>query len=170
MPSQNNKDKIKQLETKLENLRKRIDSIDEKLLSFLNQRAKIVKDIGELKKQLGYNVFQPNREEEIFRSLEQKTGILKKKSLKAIWKEIMAASKELQGQVVEVAYLGPKGTFTHQAALNYFPKANTEFVACNNIAGIFEKIEKNILDFGAIPIENNLRGTVRETLDLLIEK
>ncbi|MFO8019225.1 MAG: prephenate dehydratase domain-containing protein, partial [Promethearchaeia archaeon] len=169
MPSQDKSEK-KKLERELDELRRKIDSIDEKLLSFLNQRAEIVKGIGQIKQELGYNVFQPNREEKIINMLEEKSETLSHKSLKAIWKEIMAASKELQGHVIEVGYLGPKGTFTHQAALNYFPKANTEFVPCTNIAGIFSKIEKDILDFGAIPIENNMQGTVRETMDLLIEK
>ena len=162
--------KKKDLDRKLEKLRVKIDSVDEKLISFLNQRAEIVKEIGEIKKELGYNVFQPNREKDIYQKLEQEPSPLKFKSLKAIWKEIMAASKELQGQILEVGYLGPKGTFTHQAALKYFPKANTEFIACNNIDEIFRDIEKDILNFGAIPIENNFQGTVRETLDLLIEK
>ncbi len=82
----------------------------------------------------------------------------------------MGACKIIEGSIVKVGYLGPKGTFTHQAALEFFPKAGTNFIECKNNSKIFESIEKDITEFGVIPIENSLQGTVRDTLDLLIEK
>jgi chorismate mutase/prephenate dehydratase len=88
----------------------------------------------------------------------------------AIWKEIISASKAVQGTISKVGYLGPMGTFTHQASLEFFAKAGTEFVPYSSTSDIFDSIEKGDLDFGVVPFENSLHGTVRETLDLLIER
>jgi len=154
----------------LEELRKKVNIIDDKILELLNGRGECVQKIGNLKKLLGKNVFQPSRELEIIERITTKSTILEPSSIEAIWKEIFSASKLIQGFINRVGFLGPAGTFTHQAALKYFPKAGTEFKTFNTILNIFENIEKDVIEYGVIPIENNLQGTVRETLDLLIER
>ena len=154
----------------LDNYRKKIDDIDNKIIDLLNKRGEIVKLIGEIKKKKEIEIYQPNREEQIIERIKQKSTVLKPESIEAIWKEIMGACKVIQGSVFKVGFLGPQGTFTNQAALELFPRAGTEFIDSKNILEIFENIEKDILDFGVIPIENSLQGTVRDTLDLLIEK
>jgi len=158
------------LEKDLRRLRDEIDRIDDSIVDLLNKRGKIIIEIGNIKQELNLKVLQPQREREIIERLKNKATIFKKGSIDAIWKEIISASKLIQGAINKVGYLGPKGTFTHQAALEYFPKAGSEFKTFNSISKIFENIEKDIIDFGVIPIENSLQGTVRETLDLLIEK
>ena len=154
----------------LEKFRKKIDEIDTELLDLLNKRGEFVKEIGEYKKKNKMEIYQPNREKEVIERLQKSTTILNPNSIKSIWKEIMGACKVIEGSIVKVGYLGPKGTFTHQAALEFFPKAGTNFIECKNNSKIFESIEKDITEFGVIPIENSLQGTVRDTLDLLIEK
>lgn len=155
---------------KIDDLRDFINEIDDKIINLLNERGEIVQKVGNLKNVLELNVFQPTREREIIERVKTKSTILKPMSIEAIWREILSASKLIQGFIDKVGYLGPKGTFTHQAALEYFPKAGTEFITFNNTLEIFENISKELIDFGVIPIENSLQGTVRETLDLLIEK
>ena len=139
------------------------------IVDLLNKRANTVIKIGNLKKALNLETFQPKREEEVKERIKSKSSIFKKKSLDAIWTEIMSASKLIQGTVTKVGYLGPMGTFTHQAALEYFAKAGTQFIPCDSMEDIFDKIAKGLLEFGIVPFENSLQGTVRETLDLLIE-
>jgi chorismate mutase/prephenate dehydratase len=158
------------LEEDLKRLREEIDQLDDKLVELLNKRGNIVIQIGELKEKLKLKVFQPEREKEVIERLSKKSTAFQRESIEAIWKEIMGASKQIQGSITRIGYLGPEGTFTHQAALNYFPKAGSEFTAMSSTIEIFESVEKDIIDFGVIPIENSLHGTVRETLDLLIEK
>jgi chorismate mutase/prephenate dehydratase len=158
------------LKKELKDLRERIDIIDDNIINLLNERGEIVIKVGNLKDKLKMNVFQPNREEEIITRLTDKSKIFRKSSIEAIWKEIMGASKLIQGLTSKVGYLGPEGTFTHQAALDYFPKAGSEFIPVSSSLEIFESLEKDLITFGVIPIENSLQGTVRETLDLLIEK
>ncbi|MBA7632988.1 Bifunctional chorismate mutase/prephenate dehydratase [subsurface metagenome] len=164
MNNQNN------LKKELRELREEIDKIDDTIVELLNKRGNIVAAIGDLKDRLDMKVFQPQREKEIIDRLKNKSSIFRDSSIEAIWKEIMSASKLIQGSITKVGYLGPKGTFTHQAALEYFPKAGSEFITASSSLEIFENVEKGLIDFGVIPIENSLQGTVRETLDLLIEK
>ncbi len=154
----------------IEIFRKEIDEIDNQIIKLLNTRGEIAKKIGNLKEELSIEIHQPKREKEIIERIKKKSTMLKPMSIEAIWKEIINASKLIQGFMIKVGHLGPKGTFTHQAALEYFPKANTEFLKFNSNSEIFESIEKGLIDYGIIPIENSLQGTVRETLDLLIEK
>ncbi|MFX1274372.1 MAG: prephenate dehydratase [Promethearchaeota archaeon] len=157
-------------EKELKRKREEISYIDDEIINLLNKRAIISSDIGEIKKKLNLEVYQPHREAEVIEYVKNKSLKLKPSHLEAIWKEIIGACKDIQGSIVKIGYLGPKGTFTHQAALDFFPKAGSEFIAFKNILEIFEGIEKDILEFGVVPIENSLQGTVRETLDLLIEK
>ena len=154
----------------LEQFRLDIDKIDDKIINLLNKRAEIVLNISRVKKILNLDTYQPQREREIIQRIVEKSTILKSTSIKTIWSEIIGASKDLQGTVTKVGYLGPEGTFTHQAALDFFPKIGTNFIGSRNILEIFDNIEKDLLEFGVIPIENSLQGTVRETVDLLIEK
>ena len=154
----------------LNEYRKLIDQIDSEIIELLNKRGITVSKIGEIKKLLNLEVFQPERERKILERIKSQSKILKPESVKAIWKEILSASRSIQGVIPKVGYLGPKGTFTHQAALEFFPKAGTEFLPYNTISEIFVNIEKENIEFGVIPIENSLQGTVRETLDLLIDK
>ena len=154
----------------LDKYRDEISKIDNEIVERLNKRGDIAQKIGDIKKHLKLEVYQPHREKEVIDRIKKKSSILKPTNLEAIWKEIIGACKDVQGSIVKVGYLGPIGTFTHKAAIDFFPNAGTEFITCKNILEIFENIEKDILEFGVIPIENSLQGTVRDTLDLLIEK
>jgi chorismate mutase/prephenate dehydratase len=145
-------------------LRKDFDEIDDKILELLNKRGNYAITIGNIKKNLNLEIYQPKREEELIERIKNK------KTIAAIWKEIISASKAVQGTISKVGYLGPIGTFTHQASLEYFAKAGTEFIPNSSTSDIFDSIEKGELDFGVVPFENSLQGTVRETLDLLIER
>ncbi len=154
----------------LEELRKEIDKVDKKIVELLNKRGETVIKIGQIKKKFNIEVEQNAREKEVIDKLKKESKVLKPESIEVIWKEIISACKLLQGYIAKIGYLGPKGSFTHQAAEDFFPKAGTEFISCRNVVEIFDNIEKNILDFGILPIENSLEGTVSENLDLLIQK
>ena len=163
-------DKQKEYEKELEKYRKEIDKIDDSLVDLLNQRGNIALKIGSLKKEHNSDTYQPLREKEILQRIKRKSTIFKSSNMESIWNEIMGASKAIQETIAKVAYLGPMGTFTHQAALELFPKSGTEFIPYNSPSEIYENVEKHNADFGVLPIENTLQGTVRDTLDLLIEK
>ena len=157
-------------EKDIENLRKEIDDIDDQIVDLLNKRGNAVIKIGSIKKTLNINVSQPLREKEVLDRIIKKRTVFKKSSIEAIWKELIGASKAIQDTISMIGYLGPMGTFTHQAALECFPKAGSEFIPLKDLNEIFDNIEKGKIEYGIVPIENTLQGTVRETLDLLIDR
>ena len=157
-------------EKELESIRKEIDEIDDQIVDLLNKRGNAVIKIGSIKKTLNIDVSQPHREKEVFERIKRKRTVFKQSSIEAIWKELISASKAVQDKISRIGYLGPVGTFTHQAALDYFPKAGSKFIPFKDLMEIFENIEKGKIEYGVVPIENTLQGTVRETLDLLIAR
>ena len=101
-------------------LRQQIDALDRDLLDLLNRRAALAQSVGALKKHEGSVVFRPEREAQVIKGLkEHNPGPLKGDSVAPIWREIMSACRSLETPT-RVAYLGPAGTFSEQAALGYF--------------------------------------------------
>ena len=101
-------------------LRKEIDALDSKIVDLLNERAKIVLKIGEIKKQKQAQIYVPNREQEIYSRIKsQNKGPLTDECLVAIYRELMAGSLVLE-KAIKVSYLGPEGTFSYFAAKQKF--------------------------------------------------
>merc|ERR1711939_192292 len=65
-----------------------------------------------------------------------------------------------------VAFLGPLGTYTHQAAEDFFGNSPT-FAACQTITDVFKAVEGAECSYGVVPIENSTAGAVRETTEAL---
>ena len=103
--------------SEIEKYRKQIDMIDEKLLILLNKRGEIAKKIGDLKRKEKIEIYKPSRENQIIERLKTITTIFNPESIELIWKEIMGACKAIQGNMLKVGFLGPKGTFTHQESI-----------------------------------------------------
>ena len=104
----------------LDEIRNKIDAIDQQLLELLSQRADLVHEVGLIKKRDGLQIYAPDREDALLRKLVQMNqGILPEKSIRAIYREIMSAALALE-EDLKIAYLGPEGTWTHQAAIKKF--------------------------------------------------
>ncbi len=152
----------------LSQLRKKINEIDEKIVSLLNQRAKLCLGIGKLKAKKKASVYVPDREKSIYdRILKSSKGPLSKKALAAIYREIMSGSLALE-KAIRIAYLGPPATFTHIAALKKFG-SQVRYQPVNNISDIFTEVERGRCDYGVVPIENSVEGAVNHTLDMFTE-
>ena len=107
----------------LQSLRTRIDAVDAELLALLNRRARLAVEVGEIKRDEGSVVFRPEREAQVIEGLKQRNaGPLKADSIAPIWREIMSACRSLESPM-RVAYLGPAGTFSEEAALQHFGSA-----------------------------------------------
>ncbi len=151
----------------LEELRSRIDSIDDKILELLNQRAAVVKKVGELKKKIETSFYVPNRETEIIKRLQAKSkGPFPKIAIKPVFREIISACLSLE-KPLRVGYLGPPATFTHEAALKYFGQG-AQYTALRSIAEIFDEVYKGRVDMGVVPVENSTEGVVSHTLDMFL--
>lgn len=150
--------------------RQEIERIDSEIVRLIAARQECARVIGENKRNAGTNVFVPEREEELLRKLEKLAAKLKIPSanIRAIFREIISASVALQMHEKPVAYLGPAGTFTHQAARKNFGGSVT-LVPMHTITEIFEAVERGNAGYGVIPIENSNAGAVAGTLDVLAE-
>ncbi len=154
-------------ETELKKYRDDIDGIDRKIIELLNQRCLAVKNIGELKNAANAPVFVPERERAVFERLDAANtqGLLTPAALRAVYREIMAAARELE-RPLRVAFLGPEGTFTHEAACAKFSH-QTAFMPERTIYDVFAAVECNRADYGCVPVENSTEGVVTSTLDRL---
>lgn len=152
----------------LEELRKQINELDRKLVELLNERARVVVEIGKLKSQDDSAIYAPDREKDVFARLaEANKGPLPDKCLAAIWRELMSGSFVLE-RPLRIGYLGPEGSFSHTAALLKFGQS-VEYESLTDITSIFGEVTKGHCDLGVVPIENTTGGGVIETLDALIE-
>ena len=152
----------------LEELRVEIDAVDSRLLELLNARADLVHEVGDIKKENGLEIYAPEREEKLLQSLVKKSqGRLPEKSIRAIYREIMSAALALE-ENLKIAYLGPEGTWTHQAARNKFG-ASVEYVPQASLGDVFEQVSCRNADYGVVPIGNSTEGEVSRTLDYFID-
>jgi len=151
----------------LADLRVQIDALDRELLTLLNRRALVAEQVGEVKKREGTPFFRPDRVAQVIEKIQQaNTGPLTNDHLAAVWREIMSACLALESPV-RVAYLGPAGTFSEQAALQYFG-TSIEHVSCVSIDEVFRATAAGSASFGIVPVENSTEGVVSRSLDLLL--
>jgi chorismate mutase/prephenate dehydratase len=151
----------------LDDLRKQIDEIDDELIQLLSKRMDVVKKVGELKQTDNSAIYRPEREKAIIDRLEanKQGSLLNRSAIEAIFLEIFAVSRNIE-LPERIAYLGPEGSFTHQAAESRYGGLS-EYIALETIPSVFESVATSRARFGVVPIENNQEGTVQETIDLL---
>ncbi len=152
---------------RLKQVREAIDAIDLQLVERLNERARLVAEVGRIKKDTGAPVFQPEREAEVVRRVVKASrGPLSEAALEAIYREIMSASRAIQHPLT-VAYLGPAGTFSELALLRKFG-SSVQSQACASIDEVFRAAECERADYAIVPVENSSEGAVSRSLDLLL--
>jgi chorismate mutase/prephenate dehydratase len=148
--------------------RSRINDLDNQILNLLNQRAEAALKIGDLKRRQDAPSYVPEREATILRRLaDLNPGPMPTDAVVAIWREILSSCRALE-QPLAVAYLGPQGTFTHQAARERFGAA-AELQPRRSIGEVFDEVERGRVAFGIVPVENSTEGAVNVTLDRLAE-
>ena len=151
----------------LAQLRTEIDAVDRELIAVLNKRASLANEVGELKRREGSPVYRPDREAEVINKLQAANpGPLKDRNVATIWREIMSACRALEAPQ-RVAYLGPAGTFSEQAAVKFFG-SSIEHVPCVSFDEVFHAAEAGTAEFGVVPVENRTEGVVTRSLDLLL--
>ena len=150
----------------ISDLRQRIDAIDDALLDLLNQRAEIARRVGEAKKQ-GV-VYRPEREAQVHRRLHgRNNGPLSNGTVSSLFTEIISSCRA-QEELLNIACLGPAGTFSEEAVLKKFG-SQVCIVYCNNIDEVFKSVGSDIAAYGVVPLENSTEGAISRTLDLLFE-
>jgi len=153
------------MDEKLRKLREQIDLIDEQMLQLLNRRAALAKEIGEVK---GGNAYRPEREAQVLQRLkEHNPGPLSEGAVARLFGEVMSACRALE-QPIAVAFLGPRGTYSEEAALQRFG-SSAEGLPCGSIDEVFRVVEAGNAHYGIVPVENSTEGTIGLTLDLLLQ-
>lgn len=151
----------------LPELRIQIDAVDQELLVLLNRRAALANEVGEIKRVEGSAVFRPEREAQVIHGLQNSNaGPLKGESVALIWREVMSACRSLEAPQ-RVAYLGPAGTFSEEAALRFFG-SSIAHIPCGSFDEVFHAATSGAAEYGVIPVENSTEGVVTRSLDLLL--
>ena len=150
----------------LEEVRGKIDAIDEKIHGLINDRARLAQLVGISKTREGRTVdfYRPEREAQVLRmARERNSGPLRDEEILRLFREIMSACLAQQ-EPLKVAFLGPEGTFSQTAVLTHFGHS-VRALPLNSIDEVFHEVEAANADFGVVPIENSTEGTVNHTLD-----
>lgn len=147
-------------------LRDRIDNIDSDIARLISERANCALEVAEVKKSNGEDAlyYRPEREAQVLRrAMERNPGPLTDEELARLFREIMSACLALEDPI-KVAYLGPEGTFTQQAALKHFGNSAVSKPLAA-IDEVFREVEAEAVNYGVVPVENSTEGVVNHTLD-----
>lgn len=150
---------------KLKILREKIDAIDARLVKLLSARARLAQQVGHVKQ--GAAVYRPEREAQVLRRVaELNPGPLPDRAVQQVYIEIMSACRALEDGMT-VAFLGPEGTYSQEAALKHFG-AMVPLAASASIDEVFRRVETGEVGYAVVPVENSTEGAVGRTLDLLL--
>lgn len=167
-PGQSSPAAVSPDEAKLDELRERIDAVDTALLDRINERARLVREVGRLKNFSRTPVYAAGREAAIVERLRRENrGPFPDAGIAPVFREIISSTRSLEAEV-RVAYLGPEGTFAHLAASRQFGDL-VELRGVPSIADVFAAVERGKVDLGIVPVENTTTGVVTETLDAFSE-
>lgn len=157
----------------LQALRLRIDSLDERILQLISERARCAEEVARVKTAAlpaGESVvfYRPEREAAVLkRIMALNPGPLGNEEMARLFREIMSSCLALE-QPLKVAYLGPEGTFTQAAALKHFGHAvHSQPMAA--IDEVFREVVAGAVNYGVVPVENSTEGAVNHTLDSFLE-
>ncbi|MDR2862857.1 MAG: prephenate dehydratase, partial [Puniceicoccales bacterium] len=151
----------------LDDYRSEIDRIDCEIIRLLQQRQAFAVKIGAAKKAIGATFYAPAREEVLLARLENSVEGFPRGSVRAIFREIISLCIGSQMER-PVAYLGPEGTYTQQAAAKSFG-SSVSLKPMRTIPDVFAAVERGETAYGVIPIENSTEGAVVHSLDMLAE-
>ena len=154
----------------LQALRERIDALDRQIQTLISERARCAQRIGALKQAAGAtgNLYRPEREAQVLRRvIEANQGPLSSEEMARLFREIMSACLALE-EPLQIAFLGPEGTFTQAAALKHFGKS-IHSIPLRAIDEVFREVEAGSADYGVVPVENSTEGVVNHTLDMFLQ-
>lgn len=157
----------------LRQLRDQIDAIDSEILRLISERARCAQQVAVVKKahnpeDTTSDYYRPEREAQVLRRImEANPGPLPNEEMARLFREIMSACLALE-HPIRVAYLGPEGTFTQQAALKHFGRSAI-CLPMASIDDVFREVEAGAAEYGVVPVENSSEGVVNHTLDTFFE-
>ncbi len=161
---------MSELPVNLDELRNRIDQIDADILQLISERASCAQRVAQVKTAGDPQAvfYRPEREAQVLRRIMALNGgPLDAEEMARLFREIMSACLALE-QPVKVAYLGPEGTFTQQAALKHFGES-AKSLPMAAIDEVFREVEAGAANYGVVPVENSTEGVINHTLDSFMD-
>ncbi|MGI9276980.1 MAG: prephenate dehydratase [Endozoicomonas sp.] len=155
---------------KLAGLRKKIDKLDREILELISARANCAQKVAQVKQKEDPDAvfYRPEREAQVLRKvMERNGGPLDDEEMARLFREIMSACLALE-EPVKVAFLGPEGTFTQQAALKHFGHS-ARSVPMAAIDEVFREVSAGAVNYGVVPVENSTEGIISHTLDSFMD-
>lgn len=174
----------------IEELRKKIDELDDKIAELYLERQRTVREIGEEKARTHAAVLDPAREKKIIARVTKQADDEQKIYLKRVFETILETSRAYQRRLVApvtplsdnlrrvlmegkkyfpvsstVACQGVEGSYSSIAADKLFEIEDITFF--RNFEGVFQAVEKGLCDYGVLPIENSAVGSVNAVYDLM---
>ena len=152
----------------LDNFRRKIDEVDARIVELVGERIRIAEEIGKSKKEENKLVEDREREYKVLENVKSiaRSENVNQGDIENIYKQIMAASKRIQG--VEVAFQGEAGSYAEEAAFRFFSAA-IQSRPLENLEDVFKIVERGEAQFGVVPIENSLEGSISRVYDLLLD-
>ncbi|MDP9150164.1 MAG: prephenate dehydratase [Myxococcota bacterium] len=150
----------------LDDLRKRIDELDDGILRLLDERAQIVGEVARVKRAANVPTYDPERERQVLDRLAARAGPFPARAIRAVYREVMSACLALE-EPMKVAYLGPEGTFSHAAARAFFGLA-AAYMEATTFEGVFDTVARREAQYGVVPVENSSEGSSNTAIDALI--
>ncbi len=148
----------------IDKITEEIGKIDQQLLNLLNRRALQVMEAGRLKQASGQEIFSSDRQAYIWRNLlPQNRGPLSEQAVKYLFGEIMAACSTILNPL-KVGFLGPLGSFCHQASLHYLG-SSCQFMDLPSVVDVFAEVSRGHCQLGVVPVENSNETDSDATLD-----
>jgi chorismate mutase/prephenate dehydratase len=156
----------------LQQVRSEIDALDAQIQTLINHRAQCAMRVADIKKQAApdtpIDFFRPEREAEVLRNvMARNQGPIENEEMARLFRQIMSSCLALE-QTLTIAYLGPAGTFTQQAALKHFGHA-VQTRPLGTIDEVFREVEAGAVNFAVVPVENSTEGMVNTTLDAFMD-
>lgn len=154
---------------KLKGIREEIDALDIKLQELINARARCAQEVARIKQESGEDTayYRPEREAQVLRAVQERNkGPLSNEEIARLFREIMSACLALE-QTMHIAFLGPEGTFTQEAALKHFGHS-VDTMPLGAIDEVFREVESGTAQYGVVPVENSTEGVVNHTLDMFM--
>ena len=150
-------------------LRDKIDALDVQIMESISQRADFAQQVAQVKKSLGDAAYyRPEREAQVLRHImDANTGPIDNEDMARLFRQIMSACLALE-QPIKVAFLGPEGTFTQEAALKHFGDGASS-VPKAAIDEVFWEVLAGACNYGVVPVENSTEGVISLTLDSFMD-
>jgi chorismate mutase/prephenate dehydratase len=154
----------------LEDLRKQIDEVDSRIVELIGERIRIAKEIGRGKKAEGKLIEDREREHKVLENVRKiardKKIDISREDIESIYQRIMAACKNIEG--AEVAFQGEVGAYSEEAAFQFFG-SSIQIRPRETLEKVFKAVEEEGVQFGVVPVENSLEGSISRAYDLMLD-